>query len=255
MFAAFVWHTRTPRTQVKTASATYSADLRHATDLCMHVLNRARGMAMEGKCPYTAADPYMDWAHFSEAVGGLDADRLWAGIVRATVRAHVKTLDTMNALTKPCVSEQGGCFNLWGFDYMLTSDFNVALLEVNALPLLNNQPHHNKTLVVLDALNILGVGGFDRSDYLVQFEARVERLCASPAVRLLCTPERLDQLLRWQDEEQHSGTYEPLYPTQEHTAPESEMQRLFEAEVTARGQREWNRLVQAWFELLEGEVD
>jgi len=70
------------------------------------------------------------------------------------------------------------CFELYGFDILLDSKLKPWLLEVNISPSLSSSSPMDKkikTILICDALNLIGVYPYDRKQYEKETEAILKK--------------------------------------------------------------------------------
>ena len=75
----------------------------------------------------------------------------------------VEPLITQNLQKNP--TSRNNCFELFGFDILVDSNFKPWVLEVNVLPSLSSSSPFDKrikTMLVCDALTLVGVRGYDK---------------------------------------------------------------------------------------------
>jgi len=63
---------------------------------------------------------------------------------------------------------RNNCFELYGFDVMIDSNLKPWVLEVNVLPSLSSSSVFDKrikTMLVCDALTIVGIRGYDKLEF------------------------------------------------------------------------------------------
>ena len=72
----------------------------------------------------------------------------------------------INVLKNP--TTRNNCFELYGFDVMIDSNLKPWVLEVNVLPSLSSSSVFDKrikTMLVCDALTIVGIRGYDKLEF------------------------------------------------------------------------------------------
>lgn len=64
-----------------------------------------------------------------------------------------------------CPGNRTSCFELFGFDILIDKKLKPWLLEVNVLPSLSSSSPFDKsvkTLLICDALTLIGIRGYDK---------------------------------------------------------------------------------------------
>lgn len=70
---------------------------------------------------------------------------------------------TQNLQKNP--TSRNNCFELYGFDILVDSNFKPWVLEVNVLPSLSSSSPFDKrikTMLICDALTLVGIRGYDK---------------------------------------------------------------------------------------------
>jgi tubulin polyglutamylase TTLL4 len=74
----------------------------------------------------------------------------------------------INLLVQKNPTTRNNCFELYGFDVMIDSNLKPWVLEVNVLPSLSSSSVFDKrikTMLVCDALTIVGIRGYDKLEF------------------------------------------------------------------------------------------
>ena len=89
----------------------------------------------------------------------------WSQIYDIIIKSFLSAENTIfNATKKTCI-HRTNCFELYGFDIMIDSDFKPWLIEINLSPSLacdSNLDMQIKSKLLADTFNLVGVKQFDR---------------------------------------------------------------------------------------------
>ena len=106
---------------------------------------------------------------------GHDWDATWARIKDVVTKTCLTCESTVVSKIGMYVKHRNTCFELYGFDILLTSNFIPYLLEVNIMPALScSSPldRQIKSAVVSNLLNLIGLQPFDRHAFNAEEESR-----------------------------------------------------------------------------------
>lgn len=96
---------------------------------------------------------------------GIDLELLWARVYDVIIKALLSWENTVvNGMRKYC-THRTNCFELYGFDILIDSDFKPWLLEVNLSPSLSADSPLDmliKSFLISDMFNLIGIKKFDR---------------------------------------------------------------------------------------------
>ena len=100
-----------------------------------------------------------------------------AGINYQYVHAQFKDLimktlmsvePTITANLQKNPTSRNNCFELYGFDIIVDANLKPWVLEVNVMPSLSSSSHFDKrikTMLICDALTLVGIRGYDKSKF------------------------------------------------------------------------------------------
>eukprot|EP01063_Lacrimia_lanifica_P012756 TRINITY_DN19456_c0_g1_i1.p1 TRINITY_DN19456_c0_g1~~TRINITY_DN19456_c0_g1_i1.p1 ORF type:complete len:1080 (+),score=296.37 TRINITY_DN19456_c0_g1_i1:54-3293(+) len=106
---------------------------------------------------------------------GHDWEKIWWRIKDVVVKTFLTCESPVASKIGMYVKNRNSCFELYGFDILLTSNMNPYLLEVNIMPALScSSPldRQIKSSVVSNLLNLVGVQPYDRHLYTKSEELR-----------------------------------------------------------------------------------
>mmetsp|Transcript_39141 Transcript_39141/g.44812 ORF Transcript_39141/g.44812 Transcript_39141/m.44812 type:complete len:184 (-) Transcript_39141:49-600(-) len=93
------------------------------------------------------------------------------------IKTIISVDDPINSAMKEATPHNGICFELYGFDILIDSDLKPWILEVNISPSLSSSSAFDKTvktMLVCDALTIVGIKPTDHEDYVKNQKAHDE---------------------------------------------------------------------------------
>lgn len=96
---------------------------------------------------------------------GVDTDFIWMQIYDDIIKSIIAIEDQVVDATQTLGLAQNNCFDLFGFDILIDSNYKPWVLEVNLSPSLATDSSLDlfiKGNLVADTLNLVGVRGFDR---------------------------------------------------------------------------------------------
>ena len=106
---------------------------------------------------------------------GHDWDATWWRIKDVVTKTFLSCEGTVVSKLGMFVKSRGTCFELYGFDILLTSQLVPYLLEVNIMPALccsSPLDRQIKTALISDLLNLVGLQAYDRNAYSKEAECR-----------------------------------------------------------------------------------
>lgn len=97
----------------------------------------------------------------------IDMDLFWSRIYDVIIKSIVSCENLVfNATKKTCI-HNSNCFELFGYDIMIDSDFKPWLVEINLSPSLaceSNLDMQIKSNLIADIFNLIGVHRYDRTE-------------------------------------------------------------------------------------------
>lgn len=118
---------------------------------------------------------------------GVDTDFLWMQIYDSIIKSVIAIEDQVVEATQALGLTQGNCFDLFGFDILIDSNYKPWVLEVNLSPSLATDSSLDlfvKGNLVADTLNLVGVREFDRKqEEHNRIKARIRGKRCGKAVR------------------------------------------------------------------------
>ncbi len=95
----------------------------------------------------------------------IDMDLFWSRIFDVIVKSFLSVENMLYIATHKTCTHKSNCFELYGFDILIDSDFKPWLIEVNLSPSLATDSVLDmqiKSALIADTFNIIGVKQFDR---------------------------------------------------------------------------------------------
>ena len=95
----------------------------------------------------------------------IDMDLFWSRIFDVIIKSFLCVENTLFIATHKTCTHKTNCFELFGFDILIDSDFKPWLIEVNLSPSLATDSILDmqiKSALIADTLNLIGVHQFDR---------------------------------------------------------------------------------------------
>jgi len=95
----------------------------------------------------------------------IDMDLFWSRIYDVIIKSILSAENTIFCASKKTCIHRGNCYELFGFDIMIDSDFKPWLIEINLSPSLacdSNLDLKIKSQLLSDTFNLIGVRQYDR---------------------------------------------------------------------------------------------
>jgi tubulin polyglutamylase TTLL5 len=95
----------------------------------------------------------------------LDMDLFWSRIYDVIIKAILSCENTLYTNFKKTCVQRNTCFELFGFDILIDSEFKPWLVEINLTPSLGCDSTLDmkiKSQLLADTLNLVGLKRFDR---------------------------------------------------------------------------------------------
>ena len=100
----------------------------------------------------------------------IDMDLFWSRIYDVILKSFISAEGHVFAATKKSCIHRSNCFELYGYDIMIDSDFKPWLIEVNLSPSLacdSGLDMQIKSALIAETFNLIGVHRYDRSEQSV----------------------------------------------------------------------------------------
>eukprot|EP01004_Peranema_trichophorum_P011128 NODE_998_length_2193_cov_39.142029_g852_i0.p1 GENE.NODE_998_length_2193_cov_39.142029_g852_i0~~NODE_998_length_2193_cov_39.142029_g852_i0.p1 ORF type:complete len:651 (-),score=107.31 NODE_998_length_2193_cov_39.142029_g852_i0:239-2098(-) len=164
------------------ATTKYKKGESHLKERFMHLTNYSVNKKSENFLKNTDADVDDVGSKWSITAlqryfiaNNLPWDRVWSEIQDVLIKTVISIEAIVNSKIAMFVKYRNSCYELYGFDVMIDSDFKVYLIEINIVPSLHTcSPLDKKikSMLVAEMFNLIGIQPYDRKEYAEQEEMR-----------------------------------------------------------------------------------
>ena len=167
---------------------------------------------------------------------GIDEEKLFKKIKDLIIKTCISVESNMMDSFSKLAEHRNNCFELYGFDVLVDSDFKPWILEVNVCPsLCSSSPLDRKIKhsLLSDMLNLVGIIPYDKKKYVEDQKKRlggvnikergtlfsknlndIKELNSSNCIELL-GPDDWNILFEADEEYYRKGCFERIYPVKE----------------------------------------
>lgn len=99
---------------------------------------------------------------------GANFNQMFNGMKDIILKTLLTVEPTIQSQLQKNPTSRGNCFEIFGFDVLIDTNLRPWVLEVNCLPSLSSSSVFDKrikTMLVCDALTIVGIRGYDKSRF------------------------------------------------------------------------------------------